>query len=313
VRIAGEAAASQNFIGMVSPSILLVIERETPSQLCLGRALMMARYLRARLDLLLCPDRLGQALNLAWSHKELAEARDYLEAMRNSIVAPDVEIRTEIAAAGVRHTDIIAHARRSGCQMIIKRPWHPQPLLRERTDWNLLHESPVPLLLTEGRPWHPRPRFLAAIDPLAGGGAAAAILGAAADMRSACSANLDLLYVQAAAPAGAPTEGEAPAEVELDRLARQHQIPPGHVHVLAGGDIERIARFVTDGGYDLLVIGAPVERSMDSIPHSDSLDQALMRLDCDLLVLHRAAIPGAARGASVRWGMAPFWHSIGID
>ncbi len=298
---------------MDSPSVLLVIERETPSQLCMGRALMMARYLHARLDILLCRDRLGQALNLPWSDRDLGEAREYLEAIRKSIVAPDVQIRSEIATTGARHADIVEHARRSGCVLVIKRPWHPQPLLRERTDWELLHDCPVPLLLTEGRPWRPRPRFLAAIDPIAGAGAAASIVHAAADMRSACAAELELLYIQPVPQPGAAMEGESPAQIELQRLAKQYQIPSGGVHVLDAADAARIAHFVAAGGYDLLVMGAPVERSAHALHHRSSLDQALLRLGCDLLVVHAAGLPADGSDTSRRWGSTPLWHTMGVD
>ena len=302
---------------MDSPSVLLVIERESPAQQCLGRALMMARYLHARLDILLCRDRMDPPWNPLASHTVKAEGREYMDAMRKSIVAPDVEIRTELASAGARHATVIEHARHNGCVLVIKRPWKPQPLQGERTDWELLHHCPVPLLLTHGSPWRPRPRFAAAIDPLDARGAArsSCTLAAAVALRAACKADLDILYVQPDTMPPQSPEGESSAQVELIRLGRAFDIESERLHVLDAKATARIPAFVAEKGYDLLAMGAPAEGRSLFFHSGTPLDHALTDIGCDLLVVHGApaAAPSEPRRAPLRWGSMPLWQYIGAD
>ena len=81
--------------------ILLLVERGDRVHEGLNKALLVARHFHARLELFLCdterygPFRPDNAAALARTHAScVAEGRDYLQALRKTIVAPDITIAT---------------------------------------------------------------------------------------------------------------------------------------------------------------------------------------------------------------------------
>jgi nucleotide-binding universal stress UspA family protein len=257
-------------------SILLAAEREDAVHQSVSRALMLARYLSARLDILLCdPDSLPPASDGAASQRSAAEARDFLDALRNSILAPDVEITTEAAFDGSLHEHVARKVRREGSSLVVKGIGRV-PLARENhLNWQLIRTSPAPLLLTRGHPWHPRARFAAVID-----GHAPRHSSFTADvgtsLQLACGAELDLIYLQGDAD-GAGGKAQSIAgdlHVSLDRL-----------HILGRDGAEILPQFIDQRGFDLVALptadglaagdaaGFGVERALaDKLTKSTVLD-----------------------------------------
>ena len=277
---------------------------------------MMARYLHARLDILLCSQIQRRAASPTQARQWLEEEWQYMAALRRSIVAPDVEIGVDIASNETVSDAVVSRVRQKKYALVVKAPWHSQPGKLDPNDWQLMRRCPAPLLLTQGKTWQPQARFLVALDGLNTRSALKyeAVLEAASAMRVACGARLDLVDVE---PVVARSEPAAASETPpLERLAQEFDIDVSHLHRLHGpvGDILR--QFVTDREYDLIVVGAP---TAVHVPWSASNDLALAgglsSADCDLLTInHRVnAQPVLSGRRRLRWNRFPLWQWLGAD
>jgi hypothetical protein len=145
-------------------SILLIAEAEDSIQQSINRALMVARYLRARLDILFCSTERGYVPLSAQAPETRAQAHAYLESLRTSVAAPDVQITTDAAFEGRLHEQVARKAQAAGSAVIVKSTERLGGHSELRIDWPLLMHAPAPVLLTQGRAWQPRPRFGLAVD-----------------------------------------------------------------------------------------------------------------------------------------------------
>jgi nucleotide-binding universal stress UspA family protein len=221
-----------------SNSILLAAERGDAVHQSLSRALMLARYLDARLDILLCNlDRpfAGAPAAAAGPNDPAAEARAYLASLLNSVNAPDVEITADAAFEATLHEHVARKARLENSLFVVKGLGGTRAARDDYLNRQLIESCPVPLLLNRGRAWHPRPRFAALIDLRHG--RATAVAAAIVTLGQACGADLDLLCLPgaAAAPAG-------------------FGVAPERLHMLGDDAAEALPQFVAARGYDLIAL-----------------------------------------------------------
>lgn len=143
-------------------SLLVVVGRDSESQVSLRKAVVLARHLGTRVDLLLCD---AEPVSVA---SEASAAR-ILEGLRGSIAADDVVIETSWAG-GTSLRDGISRrlgARRStlvlrsigGCEDSVRR--RATPAEREL----LSSGCEAPLWLARRAAWAPNPRLAMAPDP----------------------------------------------------------------------------------------------------------------------------------------------------
>jgi nucleotide-binding universal stress UspA family protein len=304
MRIAPVVGGQHYSAVMEATGILIVIEPHAPTQRCLGRALMMARYLHARLDILLCPKHPSRPGNPVQARQRLEEEWQYVAALRQSIVAPDVQIGIDIAGGGRLCEVVVERVRQKDYALVIKAPWHREPGRRDPNDWQLMRRCPAPLLLTAGNPWQPQAHFLAVLDASTPVPAQRAVLEAANALRVACAAQLDLVCVEAP-----DADGDSPTPAQLEDLARQCDVDASHLHRLQAQAADPLRQFVADRSYDLVVIGVP------PAGHTVPLAQALASADCDLLTIHAASAqpPVLSGRRRLRWNRFPLWQWLGAD
>jgi hypothetical protein len=237
-------------------SVLLIVEPEDAVHHGVNRALMLARYLNARIDILLYDDEYMHARSDPDSQTPGEEAREYLEALRQSVRAPDIEISTHVYFGESLREQLTSRFTQHGVDLIIKSPERDDPVRDKRQAWRLLSVCPTPLLLTRGQPWHPHPRFAAAISAVDRSTETLSLLAAraVASLREACGASLDLIYDSTNADS-ASADGAAPARLKLDRLAHRLRFKPRGVRLPTGDPTETLPGFVADEAYDLLAIG----------------------------------------------------------
>lgn len=302
---------------MDTPAILLVIELHAPSPPCLARALMLTRYLHARLDILVYPQLSIPGLSPGVVRQRQEEAGECVAALRRSIVAPDVEITIELASGGPMSDAIVDKARQNHYALIIKAPWQQVRSRRDPNDWQLMRRCPVPLLLTAGRPWHPKARFLAVIDVLnpRGVGQREAILEAANALRLACAAELDLGHIE---PANShdPAQDAGAARMQLERLGQRYDLAASRLHQLGGRTTEPLRLFVSEREYDLLIVGVANEIQAPWPPSiGPALAQSLSATDCDLLMIQESEkVQSVLTGQRLlRWSPFPLWQWLGTD
>ena len=163
---------------MSVPSILVVAERSGDPQSALQKASVLARHLSADLELFTCD------VEHAWAVAQqdrsadarlvvdacLADNTRYLAALRGSVAARDLVMRTSAVCAPTLYEGV---ARRSdelrpllvvkGCSETLFRG--PGVILRP-DELRLIREPPAPVLLSRGRTWAAVPRIGAlALEP----------------------------------------------------------------------------------------------------------------------------------------------------
>jgi hypothetical protein len=270
---------------MQKTSILLVIEREDAIHRSVSRALMLARYLHARLDIMFCdiagPSMRPSSTALSSVSKD---AQDYLFSLRNYIIAPDIEITTNAAFEGTVAEHVLRKLQSNSCAMVIKSVSRVHDgLVDARPAWDLIRNSRAPLLLTRGEPWHPKPRFAAAVDFMnrRSSGQPLAVAQIGESLRLACDAQLDLIRVQAPDAQGEPSE-----DWRLQGLGRQLTIAAQRLHTIAGHAGDALPRFVAQQDYDLLAIGAA--DAPGDVQERGLLEHLLRLTLCDLLFVNTA-------------------------
>lgn len=270
----------------VMKSVLLVAERATPIHQSVNRALMLARYLRLPLDILLCDAALANAPRPEQTPPHaLEEARQYVEALRASVSALDVVIAIHAAFDRPPHELVAHHARTEGAALIVKSSNLRRTAQEIRVDWQLSRSVPAPLLLTQGQPWHPRARFAAAIDvkdqhrtqrPRAA--------ASMASLRIACGADLDLLYAQP--PMLQLGEGaKRPAPRRLLQLAKELSIGSKQIQILSGEATEVLPAFAAAQEYDVVAVEQCRDGSFPGYLHSLSA-RLLQSFQGDVLVVN---------------------------
>lgn len=249
---------------MISLScILLLIERGDPVHQSLNKALMLARHCRARLDLFLCDSeqlplsKPGSAAEAARREAaRVARALEYVRALYKSVASTDIDITQEVSCGRPAGEALAQRLERTGAKLVIKairKDSAPFPDLL-RTDWPLIGDCRVPIMLTSGRVWRPVPRFAAAVDLQESRGEASG--GAVVDLGEAlaefCGAELDLVSAGALPqpPVDVVSLGLREAANPKGRAGR-------HRHYLAGEPREVLGCFLKKENYDLLVIGKP--------------------------------------------------------
>ena len=245
--------------------ILLLVERGDRVHEGLNKALLVARHFQARLELFLCdterygPFWPGNAAALARTHAScVAEGLDYLQALRKTIVAPDIAIATEAVCDHSLQDGVTAKLKRTPIDLIVKAAEASRRDTRVRgaADWAAVAMCAAPLLLTRGRPWRPIPRFAAVIPPRELG--ARDFEPTTADMgetlAAGCGAQLDLLVTDPA-----PTEvAEADALLEAQRHYRSaRRTSRGRMRCVRDAPAEVLTEFIAEHDYDLVVLGKP--------------------------------------------------------
>jgi hypothetical protein len=302
---------------METRAILLVVELHVPSLPSLARALMLSRYLHARLDIHIYPPLSIRPGSPAQARQWQEEVTDYVAALRQSIVAPDVEIAIDLAHQGSLNDAIVEKAQQDRYALIIKVPSHRRRNRSDPGDWQLIQRCSVPLLLTVGRQWQPKARFLAAIDavnPLVAG-QGEAILEAANALKLACAAELDLAQIGPASSHDAAQNGAA-TQFQLERLVRQYDLAASRLHHLSGLAGEPLRLLLAEGAFDLLIVGVSNEIRPPWSPATGlTLTQSRSAADCDLLMIPSSGKvqPFFSGRRLLRWNAIPFWQWLGTD
>jgi universal stress protein E len=218
------------------------------------------------------------------------------------------------------HESIIRHALRSRADLIVtpSRARHRLPALLGYTDWSLLRDSPVPVLLVKSKRGYRRPTILAAIDPLhrysKPSGLDRNILREAHTLASALGGALDVVYAyrpQPLAPRGTAlavsraagtieSRTRAIARAALDRELRHSGISAARRHLIEAHPVDAIIATTRELGAAIVVMGAISRRGFKRFFIGNSAEQLLDELRCDLLVVKPAhfvtGVPRSRRG-----------------
>jgi universal stress protein E len=243
-----------------------------------------------------------------------------LERLATPLRAGGLTVHTSVEWDYPAHESIIRRALRARADLIVTpcRARHRLPTLLGYTDWSLLRDSPVPVLLVKSNRGYHRPRILAAIDPLhrysKPSGLDRNILREAQTLASALGRAFDVVYAyrpQPLAPHGTAisvsraartieTRTRAAARAALDRELRHTRVSAARRHLVEAHPVDAITGTARRLSAAIVVMGAISRRGLKRFFIGNSAEQLLDELRCDLLVVKPAhfvtAVPRLRRG-----------------
>lgn len=207
------------------------------------------------------------------------------------------------------HEALIRHAHRTKADLIIAQRHagrHVAPWILRYTDWELLRQSPVPVLLIKTGRQYDAPAVLAAIDPSHAFAKSSRldneILRRGARLANAAGGTLHVVHTyvptlqdmkpeELSAPdATARITGHAArvAKNGFDRTlrgARLGALEPGQRHLLIGHALDAIPALVRKLRCNLLVMGAVSRTGLKRLAIGNTAERLLDELPCDVLIV----------------------------
>jgi universal stress protein E len=206
------------------------------------------------------------------------------------------------------HQAIVRRARRSRADLIVAERHagkHVAPWVLRYNDWELLRNSPVPVLLVKTRRPYGRVRVLAAVDPSHAFAKTAGldnhILRAAVGISGAARGQLQVVHAYVPSLLDVPpaelTEADAPARIvghaaslarrrltATLRAARLGRLPDARRHLVARHPVDAIPQLVKALGIDIVVMGL-ARSGLKRLLIGNTAEQLVDELPCDLLII----------------------------
>ncbi|HEY0942612.1 MAG TPA: universal stress protein [Steroidobacter sp.] len=294
-------------------SILVIVDPTAKEQPAVAKAALLAPRFSARLDLFICDTHSARNARLARHLRESPKTPpEPLDAWLESIAEPlrrqGIEVTTDVLAADPLHTALVERVKHTCADLVIK-DTHQQTATKlpflTNTDWELIRNCPVPLLLVKPAPWSSAFRIGAAVDPGHEDDKPRlldrCILQEARKFAQALGGEQHVIHsyipaaVLAAAVAVPPVAIDTTAkEMEEERKARleeltalvaDYQVPAENIHLVTGGVCEALCRIARERGIDIMAMGAVSRRGLKRIMIGSTAESVLQQLPCDMLVV----------------------------
>jgi universal stress protein E len=300
------------------------LARGLDAEVCLFHGIADPLYVDVPLD--------GESLpQMERQSREAHRAR--LERLAGRLTRHGVKVTTSVEWDFPSHEAVIRAAARFEADLIIAEchtKGHVAPWLLHFTDWELLRNSPIPVLLVKSPKPYRRPRILAAVDPghafdkpadldgeiLRYGATVAGALHGALHTVHAYNPMLigmsatELIRPEAMAAAQAATAEKARAAVA--RVAKPIGVPAKRQHIEGGFAVDVIQHVASDVHAGILVMGAVSRSGLKRLLIGNMAERMLDRASCDVLIVKprsfRNHIQRARRG--VRYVAAPIMTGV---
>jgi len=294
-------------------NILVLTDPGSESQPAFEAALLLARRFDARLELLMVD---YQDLHVAYFTPATATVQEF----QDSLLSAHRQVLERLAARAERegvtalyealwgtpfHEVVLARVAATQPDLVVKHSAHHNRI--ERTlftgsDWHLIRECPVPLLLVKDPAQLERARLLVCVDPMHSHDKPAVLdhrlLVSAGRLAGGLGGEVHALHVfsipspvavigDAYVAAATLPPGEATLEharAALRALLERHSLPPGRGHLRVG----RPAREILDQARSLdagvVLMGAVSRRRLDRWFVGNTAEIVLDRLPCNVWV-----------------------------
>jgi universal stress protein E len=299
--------------------ILAVVDPTAASQPAIERAALLAKRLRARLELFIC-DYDPVLVSSAFDVKSLAKARaslleNYLRRLRDrakALAADDLDIDVDARWDSPLADGIVRKAVESGADIVVK-DTHYHPVLKRsvfsNTDWNLIRECPALLWLVKPRAIAQKPSFVAAVDPLHERAKPAALderiiatakqlcnplngelhVFHAFDVTPMLAASMDVMSMPLALPVRELTDSMRGQHTgAVHELTDAHGVRRDHVHIRAASTREAVLALTEELRADVVVMGAVSRRGLKRLFLGNTAEDVLDKLSCDLVIVKPA-------------------------
>jgi len=306
-----EKAFDRHAVGPALPfsRILVVVDPTADSHPCIEKAARIALTCRSEIELYLCyfdqegePEIPDRGLARAVRHDEFLEKLDRL-AM--PLRARGLEVKVKCERHSSPEQSIGYHVLRTRPDLVVKGT-HRQPLSASEptmfTDWILLRQIPVPLLLVRPNPWPESPRITVSTDPCHPAERPVTLdqsmLSAGCQLGEALHGELDVLHVLQPPPhlpgdavtSAAKRCKHAAARDEVERVVADGNVRciRRPIHFVEGHVAESVIEFVERDRTDILIMGAAARSRWLNAAGSGTAAQILERMSCDLLLIKPA-------------------------
>lgn len=280
-------------------SILLCADRSSEAQDALRKASILARYLDAKIELFACDTEHGWAVGQSSQSEAaraalescLAASRIYVEALRGSIPATDLQIATRVACARGVAEGVTERVRTGGHALVVKNfDTGPAHAWRGPTsaDLRLVQACEVPLLLTRARPWSTPLQVWVALDlRRCDLGHGRAVLEIARLLAEGYRGHRVVAYVE-------PHSGrDTGSERTLEDACRAFGLAPADLKLLTGDPMDELPKALQSGGADVLVM-AKTASTTGRHARQPLVERLLGLGDCDVLLVPEDAVPAVA-------------------
>jgi universal stress protein E len=301
----------------MSKRILSIIDPSSEEQPGAERAAWLAEKLGTDLELFVCE--YDQHLINGWSFegKSLEKARKRLldkemkrlRKMARELSADGVDVSVDVKWGHPLHEGIVRKAVGSRSAIVVKDTHYHTAFRRSifsNTDWNLIRECPMPLLLV--KPNRPKESFVivAAVDPMHEHDKPAAldheILRTAETLSAAIGAPMHVLHtfdpslVYAVSVDAMTSPISTPVNMILEQMRRTHEetvetlikpyaVPRENVHVIEGGTPEALGALVEEINAGVVIMGAVSRSVVQRFVIGSTAERVLDHLPCDLLIV----------------------------
>lgn len=298
--------------------ILVVVDPTAAGSPAVVKGFELAHRLRAALTLLLCDPSLSLAPE---RYPDVESCMAAVEPARALLLAQLSAVARRVDAYGLNvdcrvevgmplPEGILRGVDKVAPDLVVKDTHHHSFLRRTllgHTDWSLIRDCPVPLLLVQERRWAVPPRIVAAVDPGHPEDTPAALdhaLIAAADrLARGFSTPVELLHcwspipLLAANAMGDPIGSGVPVpqevldmlqkqdEERMAHLARVHDVPAIRLHRYVGLPVEGLPEFAERAGVDVMAMGAVARHGLERLRIGSTAERVLERMPCDVLVV----------------------------
>jgi len=295
--------------------ILVVVDPTLEISAAVAKAARLAQGAEASVELYLCdiPPALQAArlstpeLLKASAERIAAGHRAHLERLAEPLRAAGLVVRNTVEFANPLPEAIVRRAATSGADLVVKDTHHHALLSRTlltHTDWHLIRDCPVPLLLVKAAAWRDPPTLCAAVDPNhpddATGALDDAIVDAAVRLAHALGTRARLVHVfsslnylplQADLP-GVPIGLDLEAvealrqlhHAELAAVADRNGIGREDVSLIDGLVTDALPSFVTREGIDIVALGSVARGRLQDRFLGSTATRMLDRIAGDLLI-----------------------------
>jgi universal stress protein E len=288
-------------------NVLVIVDKPKHEQTALSRALSLQKVTGAHLHL------------AAFAYHPMYDQKDIFDTHQRRAIRKEIErqrtqwLRDQVLDAravfmnitiGVVWTKDIAnwtteHVRADRYDLVLKSINQTQTLLHTPLDWQLLRESPVPVLLCTATPWRRTPRILAAVDLRSADHAHEAlnrkVLDAARLFADLYGADLHCVYaldvpkvlsdLNIADPRRFQREAQQSAMERLQGLAADYHVPAANLHVPMGKIGHAVNRLSTRLKIDLMVMGTTARTGLKGLVIGNSAEKVLVKARSDVLAL----------------------------
>ena len=285
--------------------ILVIVDPTASDQPAVAKAAVLAAQFKASIELVVCETQHARKVSPKSSPLRL---HTWLESLAASLRVQGITVRTSTIAGDPLYATLLNWIHNSPADLVIKDTHHHSAVKRTplgNTDWHLIRECRLPLLLTKPTLWHERPAIAAAIDPHATRRRSALldrrILECAVQFAGAIKATVHAIHVILPAILTALSDSRVPrtsstapqilaamAAVRregIKTLVAPYDILNGRLHVEIGTPAESLPQLAQEHQIDIIVMGSISKIHAKQALIGSTAERALERLPCDILMI----------------------------